>query len=222
MYSLTPEQLLKQYEKAIHKAAHEFHRLSANNPRISYDDIVGEANVITMRAAQTYDETKGASFLTHLTNALERELRKYLIDNGYDLSVSEYTEREEYKNMGNLDRLREEANAQISLDSSHDYDGGLFGAEQNKDMTYGEILPSGYPSPEEVLIKNESLDILREELDALPERERHVINLRWFENKTLREIAEELNVSKQTIHGWEKAGIGRLEKRLKLRYGNDY
>lgn len=213
MSNLNPEEVVKQYERAIHKASHFYHRLAGQNPRISYDDVVSEASMVAIKAANSYDETKGTTFHTHLTNALERELKEYLIANGFDLSVTEYSTREAYKADGSLDRLKQEANAHIHLDVELQR-GDSYGS-------YGEILPSGAPSPEDVLIRNENLEILREELDALPDREKYVISLRWFENRTLREIAEEMKVSKQTIHGWERSGISKLEKRLKLRLGND-
>ena len=177
MSNMTPEEVVKQFDRAIHKAAHFYHRLAGDNPRISFDDIVGEARMVSIKAANSFDETKGAKFHTHLTNALDRELTEYLIDNGYDLSVSEYSTREAFKEEGTLERLKQEANARVHLDME------VQGSDSY--ASYGEILPSGVPSPEDVLIKTESLAILREELDALPDREKHVIELRWFENKTL-------------------------------------
>lgn len=215
---LGTEQMLKKYEKTIHKAAHEYYKAVEHNPRLSYADMVAEATAIAIKAANTFDESRGTLFITHLTNALDNELRKFIIRNYYDLNVSEHAEREEYKEHGNLDRLRREATASARIDFviSDSKDGSDGGS-----TTLGDVLPSGYPSPEEILIKNESLDILREELDHLPERERYVITGRWFENKTLIEIAREMNVSKQTIHGWEKSGIERLGRRVRMRLGNE-
>lgn len=212
------EQMLEKYERAIHKAAHKYHKVVGANPRLSYDDIVAEAAAIAIKAANTFDEGRGTLFITHLTNALDNELRKYVISNNYDLNVTEHAEREEYKEHGNLDKLKREANAPVRLDYSisdeREHGGGYT-------TSLGEILPSGYPSPEDILIKTETLDILREELDQLPEREKYVISSRWFDDKTLIEIAKEMNVSKQTIHGWEKSGIERLGRRVRMRLGNE-
>lgn len=210
----SPETVLEKYDSAIHKVCHKYY---FDNPRFSYDDLVSEARMVAIKALNSYDpdNKKKASFLTYLMVTLDMEVKEYVRRNRYDLTVSEHRQREEFKNHGSLERLNKEATAHIRIE--HQIETGIGEAHS---LPFELSIPSGYPSPEDIMIHNESIDVLREELDALPEREKMVINLRWFENKTLSDIASSMKVSKQTIYGWEQAGLDKLAKRVKERLGD--
>lgn len=60
---------------------------------------------------------------------------------------------------------------------------------------------------------------LKEVLDKLPEREKHVLMLRFFEDKTQSEIAKTMNLSQVQISRIERAALHRL--RVILNDGND-
>jgi RNA polymerase sigma factor (sigma-70 family) len=206
----SPEAVLEKYDAAIHKVCHKYY---FDNPRFSYDDLVSEARMVAIKAARAYNPNheSGASFLTWLLDSLDTEIREYVSRNRYDLTVTEHQQRKDYAN-GTLDRLEREASAKIRLDYQTELSHGL-------SLPFELSIPSGYPSPEDIMIHSETIDVLREEIEALPEREKAVINLRWFENKTLNEIAASMRVAKQTIYGWEKSGLDKLAKRVKARLG---
>ena len=50
---------------------------------------------------------------------------------------------------------------------------------------------------------------LNDALDTLPDRESHIIRLRFFEGKTQMEVADEIGIS--------QAQVSRLEKKILLR-----
>lgn len=51
---------------------------------------------------------------------------------------------------------------------------------------------------------------LREEIDKLPEREKNVIQMRYFQGKTQMEISEELNISQAQVSRLENSAIKQL------------
>ena len=51
-------------------------------------------------------------------------------------------------------------------------------------------------------------------LDKLNEKERHIIERRYFKNKTQTELAEELGVSQAQVSRIEKNALERIKKRV--------
>jgi RNA polymerase sigma factor for flagellar operon FliA len=58
---------------------------------------------------------------------------------------------------------------------------------------------SSAPDPEKMVEQNELRDRIAEALDRLPEREKLVIALYYYENLTLREIGEVLRVTESRV-----------------------
>ena len=56
--------------------------------------------------------------------------------------------------------------------------------------------------------------VLRQALDTLNERERKIINLRFYRNKTQMEIAEEIGISQAQVSRLEKATLEKIRKQL--------
>ena len=55
---------------------------------------------------------------------------------------------------------------------------------------------------------------LREAMKALNERERKIINLRYYKNKTQMEIAEEIGISQAQVSRLEKGALERMRKQI--------
>ena len=55
---------------------------------------------------------------------------------------------------------------------------------------------------------------LREALKQISERERSIITMRYFENKTQTEIAEHLGISQAQVSRLEKAALEKMRKRM--------
>ncbi len=56
--------------------------------------------------------------------------------------------------------------------------------------------------------------VLKEAMDRLSERERKIINLRFYRNKTQMEIAEEIGISQAQVSRLEKATLEKIRKQL--------
>ena len=56
--------------------------------------------------------------------------------------------------------------------------------------------------------------VLKEALKCLNDRERKIINLRFYQNKTQMEIAEEIGISQAQVSRLEKATLEKIRKHL--------
>ena len=70
------------------------------------------------------------------------------------------------------------------------------------------------PDPQQLLDESELKDRLAEAISALPEREKLVIALYYYENLTLREIGEVLGVTESRISQLHTKAVLRLKSRL--------
>ena len=51
-------------------------------------------------------------------------------------------------------------------------------------------------------------------MKRLPERERHIIDLRFFEGKTQMEVADEINISQAQVSRLEKSALKSMRNYL--------
>lgn len=93
----------------------------------------------------------------------------------------------------------------VSLDEflEQNYDHGISPKETSKDLQ-----PEGY------IEKNEIKNILGRSIDLLPEKEKLVISLYYYEDLTLKEISAIMNVSESRISQLHTKAILRLKGRL--------
>jgi RNA polymerase sigma factor for flagellar operon FliA len=70
------------------------------------------------------------------------------------------------------------------------------------------------PDPEQLMAQSEVKDRLADAIAALPEREKLVIALYYYENLTLREIGEVLGVTESRISQLHTKAVLRLKSRL--------
>jgi RNA polymerase sigma factor for flagellar operon FliA len=70
------------------------------------------------------------------------------------------------------------------------------------------------PDPQQMLAQSEVKDRLADAISALPEREKLVIALYYYENLTLREIGEVLGVTESRISQLHTKAVLRLKSRL--------
>ncbi len=74
--------------------------------------------------------------------------------------------------------------------------------------------PAETETPETHLQENELLDVLAQTLEALPEREKLILTLYYYEELTLREISGILGVSESRVSQIHSRAVGRMRKSL--------
>jgi len=198
---------------------------------IEYDDLVSFGVIGLIDAIDKFDINKGVKFETYASlrirgaiidsvreldwiprtlrqknKELERIYSELEMENGraptdeevaarMNLSVEEYNKLLSQVNLGTLVSLEEfiEQNIRIEKDITSD---------NSKD------------SPEYNLEQLELRDILGESIDKLPEKEKLVVSLYYYEELTLKEISLIMKVSESRVSQLHTKAIMRLKDRL--------
>ena len=85
-------------------------------------------------------------------------------------------------------------------------------AEQMNDETGFEFVDIDEPSPEEWYVQNEIKNILAEAISALPENQREIILLHFYQGISLREIAKEKGKRLFTIQKSYQSALDKLRE----------
>lgn len=75
--------------------------------------------------------------------------------------------------------------------------------------------------PEEAAIYAERDEFLRHAVEALPERRRHIIRAIYFDDRTVKEVADELGVSHAAVSQQRSEAIRMLRSALDQQYPED-
>lgn len=193
---------------------HEVRSISARLPgHVNLDDLVSAGMSALVNAARSFDDAYGVPFgrfaVRRIRGALLDELRsadwasrstrvRMRARNSAQESLAARLGRtptpgETATEMGidvrELDRLETELHHSVVLRIDH------LGVEAGSES----LLPATAETPESVLVERERQAYLRDAVDTLPERLRTVIAGCFFEDRPMRELAQELGVSESRI-----------------------
>lgn len=207
----TEEELVKANIPLVHYAVAE---IAAKIPRhVSRDDLVSAAMAGLAQAARNFDVERGIAFdryaSTRIRGALLDELRacdwasrsvrsraRQVQSAVEELQASfgrSPTNTEIAKHLGTelstVEAVTEDVHRAVVLNyDSMVADGG---AE--------EILPSDQRSPDAILIERERQSYLHDAIDVLPDRLRHVVEGYFFQERPMKELADELGVTESRV-----------------------
>jgi RNA polymerase sigma factor for flagellar operon FliA len=94
----------------------------------------------------------------------------------------------------------------VSLDESVDNESGL---------SLVELIQSNMSTPEEDLMKSYLVEQLASEINRLPEKERMVVTLYYYEELTMKEVAQTLNITESRVSQLHSTALSKMKKRLK-------
>ena len=191
---------------------------------VEVDDLYQLGCIGFIKAVKGFDLTYGTQFSTYAVPKIAGEIRRFLRDDGaikVGRSVREkgqmlWSVRERLRQqLGRDPRLSEvaqETGLGIEEIASIDLANGTpesLQQETAEGMTLESTL--GTDGPEEHLVEKIAL---REAIDALPERERMTILLRFFKGLTQQQTARILEVSQVQVSRLERKGLHRLRELL--------
>ena len=191
------------------------------------DDIFQVGTIGLIKAIDNFDTSHGVQFSTYAVPMIIGEIRRYLRDNNAirvsrsqrdiaykALSAKELLQKEQIEEptLEDISKLIEIPVPQISaaLDAIREpvslfepvyTDGGesIFVMDQVKDTKNTDVSWT------------ENLS-LKEGLKKLDEREKMIVNMRFFEGKTQMEIAEEIGISQAQVSRLEKNALKSIKK----------
>ncbi len=198
-----------------------------NNRGENADDLFQVGCIGLIKAIDNFDLSQNVRLSTYAVPMIIGEIRRYLRDNN-SIRVSRSLRDIAYKALQARDRLSVECNKEptieqiakaielpvedivFALDAIQDpvslfepiyHDGGdpIYVMDQIKDDKNSE--------PQWLELVN-----IREGLSRLGEREKTIINLRFFDGRTQMEVAEEIGISQAQVSRLEKSALQQLRK----------
>ncbi|MCD8122707.1 MAG: RNA polymerase sporulation sigma factor SigG [Clostridiales bacterium] len=202
-------------------------RFSSSNENL--DDLFQIGCVGLIKAIDNFDITQNVKFSTYAVPMILGEVRRYLRDNNsirVSRSLRDTAYRAIYAREGLTRRnAREPSLMEIANEigvSKEDVTCAL-DAIQSPVSLYEPIYTDGGDplyvmdqiSDKKHLEENWVEDIsLRDAMDRLPNRERHIIDMRFFEGKTQTEVAEEIHISQAQVSRLEKSALKTMKNYL--------
>lgn len=152
------------------------------------DELISIGTVGLIKGISTYKNTKGSRLATYTARCIDNEILMYL-------------------------RSAKKLQNNISLQSAVGID------KEGNEVTLEEKLADPTPSVEETLSSNAEQKVLQSLIDkVLTSREKFIINLRYgFNNtqeKTQREIASSIGISRSYVSRIEKKALSKLRKAM--------
>lgn len=175
-----------------------------------------------LKAVQGFDFTYGTCFSTYAVPKIAGEIRRFLRDDG-TVKVSRSIREQAQLLYSARERLRQEFGREPALSELSEATGltpeeiarteiatdtpESLQRETADGLTLEGML--GTEAPEETLVERIAL---RQAVDALPEKERMTILLRYFKGLTQQQAARILGVSQVQISRLERRGLQRLRE----------
>jgi RNA polymerase sporulation-specific sigma factor len=200
-----------------------------NNRGEYIDDIFQVGCIGLIKAIDNFDITQGVQFSTYAVPMIIGEVRRYLRDNNSirvsrslkDIAYKALQIKEQFMNENAKEPTIEEIaekmemgkeavlfaleaiQAPVSLFEPVYNDGAdaIFVMDQVKDEKNADTK----------WLENLSLS---EALKRLCDREKHILNLRFFEGKTQMEVAEEIGISQAQVSRLEKSALKNMKKHI--------
>jgi RNA polymerase sigma-70 factor, sigma-B/F/G subfamily len=205
-------------------------RFSSSNENV--DDLFQIGCIGLMKAIDNFDITQNVKFSTYAVPMIIGEIRRYLRDNN-SIRVSRSLRDTAYKAIYTKEALIKrndkeptvyEIAAEIGI-SSEDIIFAL-DAIQNPVSLYEPVCSEGgntlyimdqisdKVNKEENWIEEISLN---EAINKLPDREKNIIQLRYFEGKTQMEVAKEIQISQAQVSRLEKSALKNMKNSLLIK-----
>ena len=193
--------------------------------RLEYDDLMQLGAMGFLKAVSGFDESFGVRFSTYAVPMITGEIKRFLRDDGavkvsrwakaLAQKIAAYTDEQLKNNRPEptVDELAEKFGCEagdvvfaldtgrfvVSLNESGDEDGTPLG-----DRLVGAEAPE------------EDIDglMLRDSIKNLPEREKKIIILRYFRDKTQSEVAAELRVSQVQVSRLESKILRKIREKM--------
>jgi len=198
-----------------------------NNRGEYVDDIFQVGCIGLIKAIDNFDVTQGVQFSTYAVPMIIGEIRRYLRDNN-SIRVSRSLRDTAYKALQVKERLinansKEPTIEEIAKELDLPKEEVLFALDAIQDPI-SLFEPVYHDGGDAIYVMDQVSDdkntdiswlenlSLSEALKRLNEREKLILNLRFFEGKTQMEVADEIGISQAQVSRLEKCALKNMKK----------
>lgn len=199
------------------------------NRKENLDDLFQVGCIGLVKAVDNFNTEFDVKFSTYAVPMIIGEIKRYLRDNNAirisrsvrDLAYRSLQAKEELINEKQSDpsveeiaaRLGENRDAVVRAMEAIIEPISLYEPvfSENGDSLYVMDQLSDTDSSDEIWLEN---IVLKEAMKKLTERERTIINMRYYKNKTQMEIADEIGISQAQVSRLEKGALEHIRKQL--------
>ncbi len=210
---------MAHYAPLVHSIATRIRRNAA--PNVDYEELVSYGTLGLLEAADRFDDSQENAFTTYAYYRIRGAIYDGLRNMGwvgryeysrskYEAHANEYLAAEEEQLSIDLPELDPEG-AASRLNAIVNNLATIF--ITSLDGLEGLQLAAPNESQEEVFANKETKMLLKKAISSLDEQERTIIDLYYYQNKSLTEISEQLKCSKSWI---SRIHINILEKLYRI------
>lgn len=203
------------------------------NKYIEYEDLVGYGMVGLMDAISKFDREKGMKFSTYasirIRGAMIDEMRRNspiskgamdklnrynkALESLQNKNLREPTKKEIAKELEITEKDVSEVEGYINYISMSSLDSIIYGEE---DISVKSLIEdTSSIRPDYILEEKEEIEILKQSIEKLNEKDKIILNLYYYEGFTLREIGAVLEVSESRVCQLHSRAILNLRKHMK-------
>lgn len=187
-----------------------YHFRSHRHNKPAAEDMLGVAYIAAKKAFVFYDPTRNVEFHTYFGRVFYNEFRREIMNDSQALHNVEYNLRYFHR------RRAKDKTAQYIPVLSTVSDRLLYGFDEMH--IYRDTAKKEYEFEEAALAlydndRNKLFDMMTAELD---QRSRQIIRMRFEEGKTLREIGETLDITKERVRQLEEKALNLMGNRTIL------
>lgn len=197
------------------------------NKGVEYDDLYQLGCIGLLKAIKNFSTEFGVKFSTYAVPMIMGEIKRYLRDDGY-VKVSRTTKTMSCKISYYIDSIKNSEDRSPSIEEIAQ----KFGIEPQEvvfTMDSSKIPVSIYDKGDdeqgqsiyEKLTDGDPTDatidkmLIKDSIEKLDERERKIVYMRYYKDKTQSEVAKELNVSQVQVSRLETKIIEKLRESFK-------
>ncbi|MGI5898668.1 MAG: RNA polymerase sporulation sigma factor SigG [Christensenellales bacterium] len=200
-----------------------------NNRGESVDDLFQVGCIGLIKSIDNFDTTLGVRFSTYAVPMIIGEIRRYLRDNN-PIRVSRSLRDTAYKALQARDKLsalfqREPTIEDIAKETGIEKEDIAFALEAIQDPV-SIFDPIYHDSDDAIFIMDQIKDekaieeawltnvAIKEAMSRLNEREKKILNMRFFQGRTQMEVAREIGISQAQVSRLEKNALGHMRKHV--------
>ncbi len=193
------------------------------------DDLFQVGCIGLMKSVDNFDLSQNVKFSTYAVPMIIGEIRRYLRDNN-SIRVSRSLRDTAYKALGAKERLMAKNESEPTIDEiakelGMEKEDVVFALDaiQEPVSLFEPVYNDGADaifvmdqlSDEKSLDENWLEEIsLKEAMKKLNEREKHIVDLRFFKGRTQMEVAKELGISQAQVSRLEKTALKSMKKNM--------